>query len=90
MELGWDVSTEDWKAAYERAKHGANTGSVRTSRSLFNPKVGPITQWRRYKHTKRTVPVSWEELNKIDPGLMAEIMSYAASKGYSAKAILNS
>ena len=90
MELGWDVSTEDWKAAYERAKHGANTGSERTSRALFNTEVGPITQWRRYKYTKRSAPVSWEELHKIDSALTSEIMSYAASKGYSAKVILNS
>ena len=81
-ELGWDVSPEEWRAAYDRARHGANTGSARTSNALFNPKVGPITQWRRYKHTNRKSPVSWEELRSIDFELASEIESYAESLGY--------
>jgi hypothetical protein len=88
--LGWDVSDEDWKDAYDRARDGANTGSARTSSALFNPKVGPITQWRRYKYTKRSAPVSWEELHNIDSALASEIMSYAAIKGYSATTTSNS
>jgi len=80
--LDWQVSPEEWKSAYDRARHGANTGSARASNSLFNPKVGPITQWRRYKHTNRTSPLSWEELRKIDLELAKEIESYAESLGY--------
>jgi len=90
QELGWDVSTEDWKTAYERAKHGANTGSSRTSNAILNPKVGPITQWRRYKHTNRSKPLSWEELHKIDSPLTSQIISYSESKGYPVTSTSNS
>jgi hypothetical protein len=89
-ELGWDVSPEDWKAAHERAKHGANTGSARTSNAIFNSKVGPITQWRRYMHTNRSEPLSWEELHDIDSSLTSQIISYSESKGYPQTSTSNS
>jgi hypothetical protein len=81
-ELGWDVSPEEWKAAYERARHGANTGAARSENSLFNPKVGPITQWRRYRYNSRTTPIAWEELSAIDATLTQDIKSFAHALGY--------
>jgi len=80
--LGWNVSEEEWKQAYVRARHGANTGSARASTSLFNPKVGPITQWRRYKYNNRKHPLTWEDLEKIDTGLAAEIKDFSYALGY--------
>lgn len=84
-DLGWEVSAEDWASAYKRARHGANTGASRANNSLFNPKVGPITQWRRYVYNNRKEPVSWEELSKIDAGLTLEIQNFAHSLGYEIK-----
>jgi hypothetical protein len=81
-ELGWEVSPEEWKAAYDRARHGANTGASRASNSKFNPKVGPITQWRRYRYNSRKTPLSWEELRAIDAPLSREIMDFAHALGY--------
>lgn len=80
--LGWDVSETQWIEAYKFAKHGANTGASRASNALFNPKVGPITQWRRFIYNNRKHPVKWEELRKIDSGLTVEIQDYAHSLGY--------
>jgi len=77
--LDWGVSNEEWHSAYTRARHGENTGSERSSNSIFNSKVGPITQWRRYKHTNRSSPVSWDELRAIDTVLADEIFQYASS-----------
>jgi hypothetical protein len=77
--LGWGVSNVLWDEAYTRARHGQNTGSDRSSNSMFNSKVGPITQWRRYKHTNRTTPVSWEELRKIDSALADDILQFSTS-----------
>ena len=84
-DLGWEVSAEDWASAYQRARHGANTGASRANNALFNPKVGPITQWRRYVYNNRKEPVSWEELSKIDAGLTLEIQNFAHSLGYEIK-----
>ena len=78
--LGWGVTNSDWKEAYAQARHGANTGFDRTSNAMFNPKVGPITQWRRYKYTNRTYPVSWEELRGIDAALTDDIYTFAESQ----------
>lgn len=77
--LDWGVSNEEWRAAYAKARHGANTGSDRSVNSIFNAKVGPITQWRRYKHTNRSNPLSWDELRAIDTVLAEEIFQYASS-----------
>lgn len=81
-DLGWDVEDAVWAEAYKRAKHGANTGKSRANNSLFNPKVGPITQWRRYVYNNRKSPVTWEELSKIDSELTAEIKAFAVKMGY--------
>ena len=81
-DLGWDVEDAVWAEAYKRAKHGANTGKSRANNSLFNPKVGPITQWRRYVYNNRKSPVTWEELSKIDSELTAEIKAFAVKVGY--------
>tara|TARA_Y100000589_G_scaffold241712_1_gene229247 strand:- start:1054 stop:1722 length:669 start_codon:yes stop_codon:yes gene_type:complete len=80
--LGWEVSKTQWKEANKRAKRGANTGASRSSNALFNPKVGPITQWRRFIYHNRKQPVTWEELRKIDSGLTIEIQDYSHSLGY--------
>lgn len=80
--LGWNVSPSEWTAAYERAQKGANTGGARAKNSLFNPKVGPITQWRRYKYNSRKSPVTWSELSNLDPVLTREIQDFATSLGY--------
>jgi hypothetical protein len=77
--LDWGVSTDEWRSAYTRARHGENTSSDRSSKSIFNSKVGPITQWRRYRYTNRSNPVSWDELRYIDTGLADEIFQYASS-----------
>jgi len=68
--------------AYSRARHGANAGEARASTSLFNPKVGPITQWRRFKYNNRKHPLSCGELEKIDPGLATEIKDLSFALGY--------
>jgi hypothetical protein len=81
-DLGWDVEDEVWAKAYERARHGANTGASRATTSLFNPKVGPITQWRRFRYNNRKHPVSWAELEKIDALLTQEIQDFAHALGY--------
>lgn len=81
-ELGWEVNPDEWTAAYMRARHGANTGSARATNSLFNRKVGPITQWRRYKQNTRTNSISWEELSAIDAPLTQDIMDFAHALGY--------
>ena len=81
-DLGWDVEDEVWSKAYERARHGANTGASRATNSLFNPKVGPITQWRRFRYNNRKHPVSWHELEKIDALLTQEIQDFAHALGY--------
>jgi hypothetical protein len=44
--------------------------------------VGPVTQWRRFKHTNRSEPVTWEELHDIDSALTAEIRAYSERQGY--------
>ena len=80
--LGWEVSEQKWQEAFKRAKHGANTGSSRASSALFNPKVGPITQWRRFIYNNRKHPVAWDELRKIDQGLTKEIQEFAQLLGY--------
>ena len=80
--LGWEVSESEWGEAYKRAKHGANTGSSRASSALFNPKVGPITQWRRFIYNIRKHPVTWDELSKIDPALTKEIQEFSQQLGY--------
>ena len=80
--LGWDVSNEEWQEAYARARHGANTGTARATTSLLNPKVGPITQWRRLKYNNRKHPLSWRELEKIDTGLATEIKDFSYALGY--------
>jgi hypothetical protein len=80
--LGWNVSDDEWKQAYNRARHGANTGAARASTSLFNPKVGPITQGRRFKYNNRKHPLSWSELEKIDSGLATEIRDFSFAMGY--------
>ena len=80
--LGWKVSPEEWALAYERARKGANTGGARAKNSLFNPKVGPITQYRRFVYDRRKSPVSWAELSRIDAGLTQEIQDFAHSFGY--------
>ena len=81
-DLGWDVEDSVWAEAYKRAKHGANTGKSRANNSLFNTKVGPITQWRRYVYNNRKSPLTWEELSKIDSELTAEIKAFAVKMGY--------
>lgn len=80
--IGWEVSDAEWKEAYKRAKHGANSGSSRASNAFFNPKVGLITQWRRVVYNNRKHPVTWDELGKIDAGLTREIQDFAHSFGY--------
>ena len=80
--LGWEVSEDEWREAYKSAKHGANTGSSRASSALFNPKVGPITQWRRFVYNNRKHPVTWDELSKIDPVLTKEIQNFSQQLGY--------
>ena len=80
--LGWEVSKTQWTEASKRAKHGANTGASRASNAFFNPKVGPITQWRRLIYNNRKQLVTWEELRKIDSGLTVEIQDYSHSLGY--------
>ena len=80
--LGWGVSDEVWAEAYIKAKHGANSGATRSSDSLFNRRVGPITQWRRFKYNNRKSPVTWDELRAIDSGLTQEIQDFAHSLGY--------
>ena len=80
--LGWNVSPEEWTLAYERARKGANTGGARAKNSLFNPKVGPITQYRRFVYNNRKSPVSWAELSRIDAGLTQDIKDFAHSFGY--------
>lgn len=81
-ELGWGVSDEVWAEAYIKAKHGVNSGATRASDSLFNHRVGPITQWRRFKYNNRKSPVTWEELRAIDSGLTHEIQDFALLLGY--------
>ena len=80
--LGWGVSDDVWAEAYIKAKHGANSGSTRANDSLFNHRVGPITQWRRIKYNKRKSPVTWDELRAIDSDLTQEIQDFAYSLGY--------
>lgn len=80
--LGWQVSPKEWTSAYARAQKGANTGNARAKNSLFNPKVGPITQWRRYVYNNRKAPVSWDELSRTDASLTREIQDFAHSLGY--------
>jgi len=84
--LGWTVSPEEWTLAYERARKRANTGFARAKNSLFNPKVGPLTQYRRFVYDRRKSPVSWPELASIDAGLTQEIQDFAHSFGYDIKA----
>jgi hypothetical protein len=80
--LGWGVSNKEWQEAYARARHGANTGAARATTSLLNPKVGPVTQWRRLKYNNRKHPLSWGELEKIDTGLATEIKDFSYALGY--------
>ena len=80
--LGWGVSDKVWAEAYIKAQHGANSGVTRASDSLFNLRVGPITQWRRFKYNNRKCPVAWDELRVIDSGLTQEIQDFAHSLGY--------
>jgi hypothetical protein len=81
-ELGWEVSPDEWSAAYKRARRGANTGYSRANNSLFNPQVGPITQWRRYKYSNRKSLLNWQELSDIDAPLTIDIKAFAHSLGY--------
>ena len=81
-ELGWGVSDDVWADAYTKAKHSANSGSIRANDSLFNRRVGPITQWRRFKYNKRKSPVTWDDLRAIDSDLTQEIQDFAYSLGY--------
>ena len=62
--------------------YGANTGKSRATTRYSTPKVGPITQWRRYVYNNRKFPVTWEELSKIDSELTAEIKAFAVKMGY--------
>jgi hypothetical protein len=80
--LGWEVSDAQWQEAYKRARHGANSGESRASNAMFNPKVGPITQWRRFIYNNRNNPVTWDELTKIDANCTSEIQDLAKSFGY--------
>ena len=80
--LGWGVSDEVWAAAYIKAKHSENSGATRSSDSLFNYRVGPITQWRRFKYKNRKSPLTWDELRTIDSGLTKEIEDFSNSLGY--------
>ena len=80
--LGWGVNKEVWAEAYKMAKHGANTGAARANDSLFNMRVSPIVQWRRFKYNNRKNPVTWEDLSAIDHGLTEEIKDFAQSLGY--------
>ena len=77
-----EVSAGRLVRAYKRARH-SNIGASRANNSLFNPKVGPITQWRRYVYNNRKEPVSWEELSKIDVDLL--VIKTAHSLGYEIK-----
>jgi len=82
IRLGWGVSMEECPQAYSRARHGANAGEARASTSLFNTKVGTITQLRRFKDNNRKHPLSWGELEKIDSGLATEIKDFSFALGY--------
>ncbi len=80
--LRWGISDEVWAEAYKKAKDGANSSATRSSTSLFNHRVGPLTQWRRLKYNNRKNPVTWDELRAIDSGLAQEIQNFAHSLGY--------
>jgi len=80
--LGWEVTNVDWQDSYKRAKYGANTGALRASKSLLNPKVGPITQWRRYRYNKKNQGLSWSDLERVDAVLTKEIQDFASQLGY--------
>ena len=80
--LNVNITEAEWKDACERAKYGANTGEARATNSLLNPKVGPITQWRRYQYNKRKELLTWDELKKKDALLTQEIQDFATVLGY--------